>query len=63
MTIEFSCEGMQGDINIVTTGNVTLEDLGGGITVQSADGNVAVRKPALTRGKPVSIITQGGNVS
>jgi DUF4097 and DUF4098 domain-containing protein YvlB len=62
ITGELNGEGIQGDINIITTGNVSLEDMGGGIAVQSADGNVAIRKPALSHGKPVSVITQGGNV-
>jgi hypothetical protein len=62
ITGEFNSEGIQGDINITTTNNVTLDDMGGGIAVQSADGNVFIKKPALTRGKPLSVITQGGNV-
>lgn len=62
ITGEFNAEGIQGDINITTTANVSLEDINGGIAVQSAEGNVLIRKPALSHGKPISVITQGGNV-
>jgi len=52
----------KGDIDINIPKDVTLTDVSGGVVIQSTSGKVTVNSIAISKHKPVSIITETGPV-
>ena len=52
----------KGDIDISMPKDVTLQNVSGGIVIQSVSGKVTVKSTAIHKHKPVSIITETGSI-
>ncbi|HEX6429480.1 MAG TPA: DUF4097 family beta strand repeat-containing protein [Niastella sp.] len=52
----------KGDIDIKMPKDVKLQDVSGGIVIQSTSGQVTVKSTAIHKHKPVSIITETGSI-
>jgi hypothetical protein len=52
----------KGDIDINMPNDITLDDVSGGIVIQSTSGKVTVKSTAINKHKPVSIITETGSI-
>ncbi|MCS3798555.1 DUF4097 family beta strand repeat-containing protein [Niastella sp. OAS944] len=53
----------KGDIDINIPKDVTLTEVSGGVVIQSTSGKVTVNSIAISKHKPVSIITETGPIS